>query len=79
MCYHGTYHISVAVHPKTTAYCGTVGRYVIYQHITKDRVSTTNLGVSAKAQINLCEVEVFGKCCKRHFILRFSVLNALSY
>lgn len=37
--------------------------------ITKDQVSTTNLDYSGKAQDNLCEVEVFGKCCEKNTIL----------
>lgn len=61
VCYHANNHLSLAMHLKTTAYCCTVGRYVTYQHITRDLVSTTNLGFSAKAQIALREVEVFGK------------------
>lgn len=59
VCYHASYIVSLAIHHKTTAYCGTVGRYVIYQHI---------LAFSAEAQIALCEVEVSYKCWHKNTV-----------
>uniref|UniRef100_K1QTX8 Uncharacterized protein n=1 Tax=Magallana gigas TaxID=29159 RepID=K1QTX8_MAGGI len=58
LCYHDTTYTPSTIPSSLTIECTMPGRYVIYFNTREGNLSTKP-GYSTKAQINLCEVEVY--------------------